>query len=60
MNSSQHQQKTPALDPQRKDDDDTQQPAKLHWWNKCPCNSGLRFGKCCGANGEDTCRYEVE
>ncbi len=31
---------------------------KLHWWNACPCHSGLRFGKCCGSTGEDTCRYE--
>jgi hypothetical protein len=31
---------------------------KLHWWSACPCHSGLRFGKCCGSDGSETCRYE--
>jgi len=37
---------------------DRPKPSKLHWWSKCPCGSGRRFGKCCGASGADTCRYE--
>ncbi|MFP4216684.1 MAG: hypothetical protein ACOCVI_02835 [Planctomycetota bacterium] len=31
---------------------------KLHWFSACPCHSGLRFGKCCGSDGSETCRYE--
>ncbi|MBS3734494.1 MAG: SEC-C domain-containing protein [Phycisphaerae bacterium] len=34
-------------------------PRKLHGWNACPCGSGLRFGRCCGQTGDDTCRYDV-
>lgn len=38
-------------------DSAAKEPQKRHWWEQCPCGSGVRFGKCCGKTS-DTCRYE--
>jgi uncharacterized protein YchJ len=35
----------------------SEQREKRHWWEQCPCGSGVRFGQCCGKSS-DTCRYE--